>query len=371
MAHQIETVPLMISSPGAQRALKVHRIGGRTGPRAYIQAALHANETPGLLIAHHLLDLMLAADRAGRVVGELVLVPYANPIGLADNVLGNQVGREALDGGGNYNRGWPNLSPLVTRKVDGRIGEDTGANVATIRSALHEALDEQRPATEVQFLQIALLKLAIGADVVIDVHTELVAVAGMVVNPWSLPMIEPLVGEIDPVLVHVTDTPLLFDSVCSRPWHDLAAIHGRDAVPQATISATIEMRGVTDVDHATARRDAEAIFRYLVRVGVVTGDSLPAPVWPGEMTPHEAIAMIRTPVAGVIVYPHGIGAHVEAGAVVAEIVDPAADDPAAARTPIVTPRPCLVYAGVLNRLVRPNDIVVKIAATDFARPVVF
>ncbi len=49
---------------------------------------------------------------------------------------------------------------------------------------------------------------------------------------------------------------------------------------------------------------------------------------------------------------------------IAEIVDPAADTPATARTQIRTPRPGLIYAGVLNRLVRPGDIVIKIAATD-------
>jgi predicted deacylase len=76
MAHTIETVALLSSSPGAQRRLKVHRIGNRgAGPKVYVQAAFHANETPGLLILHHLLDLAREADNQGKVLGELVLVP--------------------------------------------------------------------------------------------------------------------------------------------------------------------------------------------------------------------------------------------------------------------------------------------------------
>jgi predicted deacylase len=369
MAHSIETVPLMVTSPGVQRSIKVHRVG-RIGarPKMYVQAALHANETPGLLIAHHVLEMLLAADRAGKISGEIVLVPFANPIGLADNVLGNQIGREALDGGGNYNRGWPDLTAAVKPLLEGKLGNHADANVAVIRQALATALDQLRPATEVVSMQIALLKLAIDADVVVDIHCELMAVAGIVIAPWSLPTLEPLIAELDPALVHLTDTPNLFDTTCSRTWADLAAAYGATKpIPQATVSTTIEMRGTADVSDELARRDALAIFNQAVRIGAIAGTVKATERWSGEVTPHESISMMRTPVGGVIVYPHPIGTHVEAGTVIAEIVDPAADDPANARTEIRAVRPGLIYAGVLNKLVRPNDIVIKIAATDFIR----
>lgn len=369
MAHVIESVPLLSSSPGTQRTLKVHRIGQiGARPKAYFQAALHANETPGLLIGHHLLDLALAADRAGLVRGELVIVPYANPIGLSDNVLGNQIGREALDGGGNYNRGWPDLSRGLAARVEGKLGADADQNKAVIRSALKETLDALRPPTEVQSLQIALLKLAIDADFVVDSHTELVAIAGMVVAPWCETQLDPFIAEIDPGLVHVTDTPTLFDGTCSKPWRDLRTAVGEHfPVPQGNVSVTIEMRGAADVTDALARGDAQAIFRHLARLGVVEGEFDPDVRWAGEKTPHEAIAMIRTPVGGVVVYPFALGTDVQAGDVIAEIVDPAADDPRQARTAIRAARPGRLYAAVSNRLVRPNDIVIKIAANDFVR----
>lgn len=369
MAHQIESLPILSSSPGTQRTLKVHRIGNiGARPKAYFQAALHANETPGLLIGHHLLSLALAADRAGKFKGELVIVPFANPIGLSDNVLGNQIGREALDGGGNYNRGWPALSSGVEARVEGKLGADAEANKATIRTALKDTLDALRPATEVQSLQNALLKLAIDADFVVDSHTELVAVAGMVVAPWCEKALDPFIAEINPDLVHVTDTPTLFDGTCSRPWHDLAQKVGdRFPIPQGNISVTIEMRGAADVSDPLASGDAQAIFRHLARIGVVEGDFDAQASWSGEKTPHEAISMMRTPVGGVIVYPYPLGTDVQAGDVIAEIVDPAADDPAHARTQIRAQRPGKLYAMVSNRLVRPNDIVIKIAANDFAR----
>jgi len=94
MVHRMETIGLRSSSPGTARSLSLHRIGASGGrPKAYLQAGLHANEIPGLLILHHLLDALLRADRDGRVAGEVLLVPYANPIGLAETVLGNPMGR--------------------------------------------------------------------------------------------------------------------------------------------------------------------------------------------------------------------------------------------------------------------------------------
>ena len=52
-------------------------------PKVYIQASLHAEELPGMLVAHHLRSLLDRAEAAGALAGEVVLVPAANPIGVA------------------------------------------------------------------------------------------------------------------------------------------------------------------------------------------------------------------------------------------------------------------------------------------------
>lgn len=366
MTHSIEHIALSPSSPGTERILTVHRFGTPGArPKACFQAALHANETPGLLIAHHLLRQLIEADREGRIMGEVVVVPVANPIGLSDTVLGNQIGREALDGSGNYNRGWPHFAAAVADSIRGCLGPDAAANVAIIRETLREQVGRMPRVTEFQSLHAALLSLAIDADLVIDSHCELAAVLEFVVAPWSWPLLQGLAADLDPGLVHVTDEPHLFETACSRPWHDLAALFPDVPIPQALVSVTLEMRGATDVSDAMAAQDAAAVLRQFQRIGALAGPLVESAPWQGRATPHQAIAMIRTPVGGVIVYPHPIGTLVEAGAVVAEIVDPAATDPCAARTPIRTERPGMVYATILNRLVRPNDIVVKVAAVDF------
>jgi predicted deacylase len=369
MTHTIKRVRLMSSSPGTIREIKVHTIGAPgAGPRVYVQAALHANEIPGLLIAHHLLAMVLEADRKGRVRGEIVIVPYANPIGLSDNVLGNQVGREALDGSGNYNRGWPDLGSTVVPLLVGKLGADEVANRKTIRAGLHTVLDGVAVSNELVSLQIALLREAVDADYVVDIHTELVALAGMVVAPWSLPAMDALIAELAPGVTHVTETPLLFDFATSKPWHDLAQAYPGAAVPQGCVSATVELRGVTDVNDDLARRDAEAMVHFLCHVGAIEGGERAIPPIAGKKTPHEAVIMHRTPVGGVIAYHQPLGTMVRKGDHIADVIDPAADNPTHARTAITAPREGIVYAYILNHLVRPNDIVVKIAGPEVWTP---
>ena len=92
MTHETETLPLPQMTPGTQRHIRLHRYGRGHTRKAYIQASLHANETPAQLVALHLLALLDEADRAGQLQGEVVVVPAANPIGLS------QVGRSHLHG---------------------------------------------------------------------------------------------------------------------------------------------------------------------------------------------------------------------------------------------------------------------------------
>jgi predicted deacylase len=364
MAHTIEKLALMQSSPGAERYVKVHRFGERGArPLLYVQAALHANETPGLLITHHLIAALQAADQRNQIVGEVVVVPFANPIGLSENILGQQIGREALDGNGNFNRGFPDLSPALITAVADKLTQDPAENTRIVRNELKTLVAAIQPVNEFKSLQKTLMSLAIDADFVLDIHTELEACVCMVVAPWTTPSISDLIAEINPQLVHETDTPALFDTICSRPWFDLSEhVAGRFPVEQACVGSTLEMRGVTDVDDETASADAAAMLRFMRGRGMLTDFPQAPAQWLGVITAHKDVEFVRTPVAGVVAYKYPVGAAVAAGTLIAEIVNPDADDVTKARTPIYAAKGGLLYGRTLNRLVRPFDCVAKLAA---------
>ena len=68
--------PLLCGSLGSHRTLTSFHFGQPgTGLKIYIQASLHAEELPGMLVAHHLRAQLEAAEAAGLLQGEVVLVP--------------------------------------------------------------------------------------------------------------------------------------------------------------------------------------------------------------------------------------------------------------------------------------------------------
>ena len=152
-----ERIVLPAMSPGTERSLDVLRFGARGArPKAYFQASIHADELPAMLVLNHLIERLIRAARSGAVRGEVVIVPVANPIGLAQFVQGRAMGRFALAGAGNFNRHFPDLSETLDEHIAGRLSDDAGGNVAVVRAAIGDALDAMQPADEVAYLRHVL-----------------------------------------------------------------------------------------------------------------------------------------------------------------------------------------------------------------------
>ncbi len=157
MAHAVESIPLLPQTPGTQRNLVVHRFGtAKARPKIYLQAALHANEVPGIVVLDALMRRLAPLDAAGEVRGEVVIVPCANPIGLGDHVLGVPIGRYGLDSGSNFNRGFLDLGPPMAKRLGGRL-TGTDDDTATIRAAMLAEIGGRMPRTE---LEVAAARVA-------------------------------------------------------------------------------------------------------------------------------------------------------------------------------------------------------------------
>ena len=82
-------------------------------PKVYLQAALHADEQPGILILHHLLALLKSADNKGELNAQFVVMPMVNPIGMGGLALNQHQGRYDTVSGVNFNRKWPQLYKVI------------------------------------------------------------------------------------------------------------------------------------------------------------------------------------------------------------------------------------------------------------------
>jgi hypothetical protein len=123
------------------------------------------------------------------------------------------------------------------------------------------------------------------------------------------------------------------------------------------------MRGRIDVQDDLAMRDANNLVKFLIRRGVLAGD-------PGRrrtsriraVAPLQALAQIRSPIAGVAVFRHKPGDVVRRGTKLADVVDPCAGNHIQARHSVKSPTAGLFFSRNLSRFVRRGQSFCKIVA---------
>ncbi|WP_374358057.1 M14 family metallopeptidase [Chitinimonas sp.] len=334
----IQRHPLISPSLGTQRELLSFHYGPRgRGEKVYLQASLHADELPGMLVLHYLKQRLAQAEQAGLLRGEVVVVPVANPIGLSQNLLQLQLGRFEMSCGENFNRRYPEFAEWLGDQLEGRLGNDGETNKRIIRSAMQAALAAQRPLTELGSLRQLLTGLALDADVVLDLHCDFEAVMHVYCETPCLDQAEPLYRLLgaEAVLYAKGSGGASFDEALSGVWWQLAErFAGRFPIPQACFSATVELRGQADVDGAQAQHDAGQLFAYLQARGVVQGDMPALPPARCTPTPLAGSETLRAPHAGVMVFRHQPGDWIEAGQTVLEVIDPLSDTVSAVKASV-------------------------------------
>jgi hypothetical protein len=332
-------IQLPSMTPGTTRSIAWLRFGhASVRPKVYIQAAIHANELPGAMALHHLMPMLTKADRAGRIKGEVIVVPTVNPIGQSQLVGNNHLGRYDLLSRDNFNRNWPDLSGAVAESVGHKLGRDAATNVDLIRKAALAALKAMKPMNELQTMRVEMLKLSIDADVVLDLHCDMDAALHLfTAAPDIKGAAQALAAELG-VQATLYNEPyaesLTFSGVNGALWPRLAARFPGAAIPQACFSSTVELRSQHDVSDELGASDASNLHRYLVRRGIIAGRPGPLPRLKSAPTPISGMDVGYCPVRGFIVYRLAAGAKLKKGDMVCEIIDPADPRGAKARTPM-------------------------------------
>ncbi|MCB9958152.1 MAG: succinylglutamate desuccinylase/aspartoacylase family protein [Rhodospirillaceae bacterium] len=372
MAHRVVDLPLGGNPPGTARSVRLHRFGtAGARPLVYVQGGLHATEVPGMLVADRLVRRLMELDAAGRVVGEVRVVPVANPLGLDQRVFDERIGRFDMAGNGNFNRGHADLADAVARRVEGRLGADPAANMTTIREAALAAVAALSPLSQADHLRRTLLGQAVDADIVLDLHCDEIAPLHLYLGTPLWPGAADLAGDLGAEAVFVAEVSggHPFDEACSALWWRLAARFGPDVpIPPACLASTVELRGMADVDGGLADRDADAIVAFLTRRGAIAGTPPPLPALRCAATPLAGVDMVTSPVSGIVLILVAVGEEVAAGARVAEVLDPSG--PAASGLP--APQPAALTAAAAGRVwslttrrfVDPGTVVVKIAGDN-------
>ena len=359
--------PLTPATPGVSvELLSLHFGTPGAGPKATLQAALHADEVPGLLVAQHLRERLAALEADGRIVGEVVLVPVANPIGLAQRVLQSVEGRFDLASGENFNRHYADLFDGVVARVDGKLAFDAHHNVALIREALREGAAALPARSALESLRRTLLGLSIDADIVLDLHCDSQAVLHLYTETSLWPAVEPLARFMGAraVLLAEESGDHPFDEACSTLWPRLAKHFGAETpIPSACVAVTVELRGEADVSHELAARDAQALIDYLAWHGVIAGAPGELPPASCEATPLAGSIPVNAPHGGIVAYLREPGAVVAAGERLADLIEPMTG----LVTPLLSPVDGLLYARAARRFVPAGAGVLRVAGREALR----
>lgn len=336
-----ETETLAGETPGIAYELIVHRLEGSdaTAPRVYIQAALHADERPGPAALHYLIPELVRAEAEGRLKGSLTLVPQANPIGAAQHMYSQHMGRFSSGNRVNFNRGFPVPDAGGVRRLD---------------AASSAVFADRR-------LKSRLLELADNHPIVLDLHCDDEGVQYLYVPDRLWPGMADLAACLDAeaaVLWHAGSDAAFEEAAFAQ----MRARAGEGGDLSGLCCTTVELRGQLDVDPELAQKDARGLYRFLVMRGVIADDGVTAAELKADFVaePIAHVEMVRAPVGGTILYHVAPGDRVEAGRLLAEVVARPGEPGGAVA--VHAPQAGFVLTRRARRFIRMGDDLVKLVA---------
>ncbi len=307
--------------------------------KVFLQAALHADEQPGIMVLHHLLRLLIEADKNNALQAEFVVFPMVNPIGMSGLLLNQHQGRYDYVSGQNFNRHWPNFSEAIASELTDRLTANAKENVDIIRSAMADWLEKQVPFSALQKQRMMVMKEAYNADVVLDLHCDAEALLHIFTSPHSLKVMESLGQWVraDTVLTAEDSGGAPFDETWSFVWTQLAQAFPQHPIPHACHSATIEYRGALDTQDHLNKKDAEYLYGFLQAQGYIGGDrrakKSEAAMY---ITSIDAVDIVRVEQSGLLAYQVELGDWVEEGQTIAELILLDGEEAFIQRLPITT-----------------------------------
>lgn len=362
---QTDVHDLLAAVPGTTRQIHSFRYGPTNAPgKVYIQASLHADELPGMLVVWHLKQQLSHLEAQGALRWSVVLVPVANPPGLEQVLMDVPQGRFDNSSRENFNRFFLDVSQQVGDQVQRLLSDDPATNLQLIRSTLRKTLAEQKPATPVHSMRLILQTLACDADIVLDLHCDYEAVQHLYLSPDCWSQVEPLARYLGAKACFLAKDAggHSFDDCYTLFWARMQArFEGRFTTPG--FAATLELRGVADVDHGLARQDCQALINYLTRRGAIEGQAPALPPLLNPPTPLAGVEPVVSPVGGLIVFCAQVGDYLQAGQVLAEIIDPITD----CVTPIACTQAGLLYVRSVRRMATSGMTIAHVAGAKAYR----
>ena len=367
MSFEKVSKTLVGDTPGRSTELNYFRIGPQDADRkVYLQAALHADEQPGIMVLHHLLPLLRAADAAGELKARFVLFPMVNPLGMGDIEFGQHQGRYNRGTGINHNRDWPVLYDAVGEGLAAKLGNDADDNIRLVRAALREWAASLPRVTALQQWRQCVIGEACDADYVFDLHCD----DDSLLHIFSVPQLADNMQQLADwsgaaaTMLAEDSGGGSFDEVWPAIWLRLARDCGDKPLPLPVVSCTLEYRGQIDTFDALNRQDAHNLYGYFQEQGLIGGAPLGQKSAARAGTDLRATQYLRSPRAGLLAYRVELGDWVEKGDCIAELIRLDGDDAFEERIPLLAEVSGQVISRKINKYAWAGANVSKIVGDE-------
>jgi predicted deacylase len=307
---------------GLPLTIPVYRLKGNgNGPSVYIQANMHGAEVQGNAVIYQLLEQLKQLP----LLGDITLVPYANPIGCNQKSGEFTLGRFDPITGTNWNRMYHDHTGLIETFLAAHQQADEYTLKANFKTLLIEHTTRllDGPAyslTTGKRIALNLQLLAHQADIVLDLHTGPISTKHLYCPLYAKDSARYF--DIQNVLLIPEGFGGAMDEACFSPWWQLSlALEAQGkSFPVAVEAFTVELGSQEKIDLTEAKLDAKSILSYLNHKEVVAAPAFQ----PAEMTRYGCYLKdyfaYYAPMGGMVEYTVILGEPVPAGTTIAHIL---------------------------------------------------
>jgi predicted deacylase len=260
------------NASGRSLNVPIYKISdNRPGPTVYIQSSIHGAEVQGNVVIYHLLQAL----KNTQINGEVILVPNCNPVGTNIKAGEYTMGRFDPVNGTNWNRGYfydkQQVQDFASSVDKDTSPEDIKSEFRTLlRSSIEAKLSQEWGLGLAQQLNLTLQRLAVNADIVLDLHNGPVSTRHVYIPEYAKQAAHQF------SIPHCIFIPNVFagalDEACFCTWWSL-----QDSLKErlgkdfdfGVEAFTLEMGSQEVIDFAEGEKDALGILGYLASKGVL------------------------------------------------------------------------------------------------------
>ena len=340
MIPVISTIPVVQLASGDRLSLQIYQFQGAVpGKKAYIQSNLHGAEISGNAVIHQLIEFLMSQD-SNQLIGEILLVPVCNPVGVSQRSHHFSAGRYNHYDGEDWNRifwDFEKEGEDIEGFAKSHINLDADTLKFNYRKEIALSFAKQlakinapscRPYSEIY--RYKLQSLCLDADYVLDLHSS---------TNQAIDYVYCFSSREESAKAFLLDRGILmdeydgdaFDEAFLKPWLALeksltelgSAILFEGCANAFDVEAwTLELGSGMQMNPESVAKGLRGIKNYLASKGMLKISGFPIPETANKMilTPKHLVKKYYAPAGGMIQNRVQLGSIVKKGDLLYQIL---------------------------------------------------